>query len=71
MWEVDMAAAWVRNLAFARLWFIAEPTSPDDIGERRVIREQRGVKRQTRSVRYCVMAHHCAPYWATLVLTES
>lgn len=30
-WDVDEAIAWVGELAFARPWFIEEPTSPDDI----------------------------------------
>ena len=38
MWEVDEAIAWVRELAFARPWFIEEPTSPDDIEGHRKIR---------------------------------
>ncbi len=39
VWEVDQAVAWVRELAFAKPWFIEEPTSPDDIEGHRVIRE--------------------------------
>jgi L-fuconate dehydratase len=31
VWEVDQAIDWVRELAFARPFFIEEPTSPDDI----------------------------------------
>lgn len=30
-WEVGEAIDWVRELAFARPWFIEEPTSPDDV----------------------------------------
>ncbi len=37
VWEVDEAIAWVNALAFAKPWFIEEPTSPDDIlGHRRI-----------------------------------
>src|SRR5882672_693991 len=37
VWEVDEAIEWVRALAFARPWFIEEPTSPDDVeGHRRI-----------------------------------
>ncbi len=39
IWEVDQAVEWVRELAFAKPWFIEEPTSPDDIEGHRVIRE--------------------------------
>lgn len=42
MWEVDQAIEWVNALAFARPWFIEEPTSPDDIEAHRRIREQIG-----------------------------
>ena len=38
VWEVDEAIAWVRELAFAKPWFIEEPTSPDDIEGHRKIR---------------------------------
>ncbi|MDU9005619.1 L-fuconate dehydratase [Sedimentitalea todarodis] len=31
VWEVDQAIDWIRELAFARPFFIEEPTSPDDI----------------------------------------
>ena len=37
VWEVEEAIAWVNALAFAKPWFIEEPTSPDDIlGHRRI-----------------------------------
>jgi L-fuconate dehydratase len=37
VWDVDEAIGWVRKLAFAKPWFIEEPTSPDDIeGHRRI-----------------------------------
>jgi L-fuconate dehydratase len=39
VWEVDEAIAWVGRLAFAKPWFIEEPTSPDDIEGHRRIRE--------------------------------
>ncbi len=39
VWEVNQAVEWVRALAFAKPWFIEEPTSPDDIEGHRVIRE--------------------------------
>ena len=39
VWEVDQAIAWMRELAFAKPWFIEEPTSPDDVEGHRAIRE--------------------------------
>ena len=39
VWEVDQAIDWVGKLAFAKPWFIEEPTSPDDIEGHRRIRE--------------------------------
>jgi L-fuconate dehydratase len=39
IWEVGQAIDWVRELAFAKPWFIEEPTSPDDIEGHRKIRE--------------------------------
>ncbi len=39
VWEVDQAIDWVRELAFARPFFIEEPTSPDDILGHKAIRE--------------------------------
>ncbi len=39
VWEVGQAIDWVRKLAFAKPWFIEEPTSPDDIEGHRKIRE--------------------------------
>ena len=38
VWEVDQAIDWVRQLAFAKPWFIEEPTSPDDVEGHRKIR---------------------------------
>ena len=31
VWEVDQAIDWVRKLAFAKPYFIEEPTNPDDV----------------------------------------
>lgn len=39
VWEVNDAIPWVKHLAFARPWFIEEPTSPDDVEGHRRIRE--------------------------------
>lgn len=39
VWEVSEAIDWVKDLAFAKPWFIEEPTSPDDIEGHRKIRE--------------------------------
>jgi len=39
VWEVSEAIDWVKQLAFAKPWFIEEPTSPDDIEGHRKIRE--------------------------------
>ncbi|MFC6488820.1 L-fuconate dehydratase [Nitratireductor sp. GCM10026969] len=39
VWEVDEAIDWVRKLAFAKPYFIEEPTSPDDVAGHRKIRE--------------------------------
>ena len=39
VWEVDQAIDWLKELAFAKPWFIEEPTSPDDIEGHRRIRE--------------------------------
>jgi L-fuconate dehydratase len=38
-WEVEQAVAWLKELQFARPWFIEEPTSPDDIEGHRRIRD--------------------------------
>ncbi len=38
VWEVDQAIDWVRKLAFARPFFIEEPTSPDDVAGHKAIR---------------------------------
>ncbi len=39
IWEVPQAIDWVRELSFARPWFIEEPTSPDDVEGHRAIRQ--------------------------------
>ena len=39
VWEVGQAIDWVRELSFAKPWFIEEPTSPDDIEGHRAIRQ--------------------------------
>jgi L-fuconate dehydratase len=39
IWEVPQAIDWVRELSFAKPWFIEEPTSPDDVEGHRRIRE--------------------------------
>ncbi len=39
VWEVSEAIKWVKELAFAKPWFIEEPTSPDDVEGHRAIRE--------------------------------
>ncbi|MFV0298615.1 MAG: enolase C-terminal domain-like protein, partial [Hyphomicrobiaceae bacterium] len=38
-WEVDQAIDWVKALAFAKPYFIEEPTSPDDVLGHRKIRQ--------------------------------
>jgi len=42
VWEVDQAIDWVNKLAFAKPFFIEEPTSPDDIAGHRKIRNAIG-----------------------------
>ncbi len=39
VWDVPVAIDWLQDLAFARPWFIEEPTSPDDVEGHRAIRE--------------------------------
>ncbi|HEX7386796.1 MAG TPA: L-fuconate dehydratase [Castellaniella sp.] len=39
VWDVPQAITWLKELAFAKPWFIEEPTSPDDIAGHRKIRE--------------------------------
>lgn len=38
VWEVDQAVDWIKELAFAKPFFIEEPTSPDDVSGHRTIR---------------------------------
>jgi len=42
VWEVDQAIDWLKELAFAKPFFIEEPTSPDDIAGHRTIRNAVG-----------------------------
>ncbi len=39
VWEVDQAIDWIRDLAFAKPFFMEEPTSPDDVMGHKAIRE--------------------------------
>ena len=39
VWDVPVAIDWLADLAFARPWFIEEPTSPDDVEGHRAIRD--------------------------------
>jgi L-fuconate dehydratase len=39
VWDVDQAIEWLGRLAFAKPWFIEEPTSPDDVEGHRRVRE--------------------------------
>lgn len=39
VWERQQAIDWVKELAFANIWFIEEPTSPDDVEAHRAIKE--------------------------------
>ncbi|HEX4508628.1 MAG TPA: L-fuconate dehydratase [Burkholderiaceae bacterium] len=43
VWDVEQAIDWLEQLAFAKPWFIEEPTSPDDVeGHRRIRAALRG-----------------------------
>lgn len=42
VWDVPQAIAWVNALAFAKPWFIEEPTSPDDVLGHQAIRRAIG-----------------------------
>lgn len=42
VWEVGQAIEWVNALAFAKPWFIEEPTSPDDVLGHKAIRDRIG-----------------------------
>jgi L-fuconate dehydratase len=39
VWEVDQAIDWINKLAFAKPFFIEEPTSPDDVSGHKAIRD--------------------------------
>jgi len=39
VWEVDEAIDWIKDLAFAKPFFMEEPTSPDDVMGHKTIRE--------------------------------
>ncbi|XHS77385.1 L-fuconate dehydratase [Burkholderiaceae bacterium UC74_6] len=39
VWDVPVAIDWLQDLAFAKPWFIEEPTSPDDVEGHRAIRD--------------------------------
>lgn len=39
IWERQEAIDWMQKLAFAKPWFIEEPTSPDDVEAHRAIRQ--------------------------------
>ncbi|MGB3645723.1 MAG: L-fuconate dehydratase [Mesorhizobium sp.] len=39
VWEVDQAVDWLKDLAFAKPYFIEEPTSPDDVAGHAKIRK--------------------------------
>ena len=39
VWDVDVAIDWVKQLAFAKPFFIEEPTSPDDVLGHKAIRD--------------------------------
>ena len=53
VWEVDQAIDWLDQLAFAKPWFIEEPTSPDDVAGHRKIREAMKGKMQVATGEMC------------------
>jgi L-fuconate dehydratase len=53
VWDVDQAIEWLPHLAFAKPWFIEEPTSPDDIEGHRRIREAMKGKMQVATGEMC------------------
>jgi L-fuconate dehydratase len=53
VWDVDQALAWLPQLAFAKPWFIEEPTSPDDIAGHRRIREAMKGRMQVATGEMC------------------
>lgn len=53
VWEVNQAIDWLEELAFAKPWFIEEPTSPDDIAGHRKIRSAMQDKMQVATGEMC------------------
>jgi L-fuconate dehydratase len=53
VWEVNQAIEWLEHLAFAKPWFIEEPTSPDDVEGHRRIREAMKGKMQVATGEMC------------------
>jgi len=53
VWDVDQAIEWLPHLAFAKPWFIEEPTSPDDIEGHRRIREAMNGRMQVATGEMC------------------
>lgn len=53
VWEVDQAVEWLEQLAFAKPWFIEEPTSPDDIAGHRTIRQAMAGKMEVATGEMC------------------
>ncbi|MCQ9618172.1 L-fuconate dehydratase [Paenalcaligenes niemegkensis] len=53
VWEVNQAIDWLDQLAFAKPWFIEEPTSPDDIAGHRKIRQAMKGKMQVATGEMC------------------
>src|SRR5690625_752411 len=53
VWEVDQAIEWLDELAFAKPWFIEEPTNPDDIAGHRKIRAAMQGKMQVATGEMC------------------
>ncbi len=53
VWDVDQALEWLPQLAFAKPWFIEEPTSPDDVAGHRRIREAMKGRMQVATGEMC------------------
>ncbi|HLS16465.1 MAG TPA: L-fuconate dehydratase [Paenalcaligenes sp.] len=53
VWDVNQAIDWLDKLAFAKPWFIEEPTSPDDIAGHRKIRRAMQGKMQVATGEMC------------------
>src|SRR5690625_1223966 len=53
VWDVNQAIDWLDKLAFAKHWFIEEPTSPDDIAGHRKIRRAMQGKMQVATGEMC------------------